>query len=241
MNLARYIDQPRERGRAFRDGLRLTLGALALAGLTGTAVPRPASAAATNAATPLQLIVSTLHANHTTGEWGKDEPYLVLFSADLSTTTGPAQTQRTEVFHMNAKGKNTVHPDTQLWAIAGGKAPIADTEDVLVLAALMENDGADPNVVQHDVDSRVRSVLSANRTLPYASLVSKLRAEMDAALEEARKATGHNHHDEQIGATQSLSLTPGNVLDASSGRAVQLTHRFTGHNANYDATFTLRR
>jgi hypothetical protein len=214
--------------------LRLILGALVVAGLIGTAAPRPASAASTQTQTPLQLVATQLTANHTTGEWGKDEPYLVLFAADLSNPNGRGVTKHTGTFKMNAKGQNTAYPNVQVWSISGSKAPITDTNDVLVLAALMENDSDDPAVIANNVDSRVQSMLAAYHTLSYTSLVSKLRTEMDNAIGQARK------HDEQIGLTQSVSVTSGNVVDASHGVKVSLFPlRFTGHNANYELTFTL--
>jgi hypothetical protein len=261
MNLALRSDQPRKTGRPIRGGLRLAFGALVAAGLIGAAAPWSASAAppggiptatpthhpvATStpstttdpSATPLQVNLSTLKATTTTGEVGNDNPYVVLFSADLSQAAVTAKTQRTIVFKMG-KG-DTRTSSLQPWSIAGGKAAIKDTDDVLVLAALMENDGSDPQVVTDTVDSRVRQVLRDNYHLSRSSLVSKLLTEMNNALDDASKASGINH-DDRIGNAKSVSITPGNVLDAANGISVPLPLTFTGWGANYTANFTLKR
>jgi hypothetical protein len=265
MNLALRSDQPRKTGRPLRGGLRLAFGALVAAGLIGAAVPWSASAApppggiptaapthhpvATStpstttdpSATPLQLIATQLYANHTTGEVGKDEPYLVFFAADLSKPKGRGITPYTNYFEMNANGKNTVYPNVHLWSTDGGKAPMKDPNDVLVLAALMENDGGTIKLIRDSVDSDLQQVLADDHNLPYTSLVSKLRTKMDTSLQGALKGSGGNH-DEQIGSTQSVSVTPGDVLDASNGVKVSLPKlRFIGHNANYELSFTLSR
>lgn len=240
MNAALRTHGRRETARPRRRALRLALGALALASLAGVAVPRPASAAATHITTPLQLNFTKLHAITTSGESGpNDEPYVVLFAADLSQSGVVATTDRTTVQKMG-KG-DTAKQTVPLWSPVSGKAPIADTDDVLVLAALMEHDNSDPSVVRNNVDSRVRNALATNRSLSRASLVSKLRAEMDTALDQAVKDSAGNN-DDRIGGTKSVNITVGNVLDASNGSAVPFTLRFTdGHKANYDATFTLSR
>jgi len=238
MNRTLDTAQPRETARPSRRALRLALAAPALAGLVGAAIPRPASAAATHITMPLQLDYTKLHANTTSGEWGADEPYVVLYVADLSQPGVVALTLRT-TFQKMSKGDTDKQP-THLWATTGGRAPIADTDDVLVLAALMEHDSSDPEVIQNNVDSRVRNTLAANRSLSRTSLVSKLRTEMDVALDQAAQGASGND-DDRIGGTKSLELTPGNVLDASNGSAVPLKLRFSDGHANYDATFTLSR
>lgn len=234
MNAALYTAQ--------RRAPRLALAALALASLVAAAVPRPASAAVTNVTTPLQLNATELHATTTSGEVGSnDEPYVIVFSADLSQPGLVTLTKRAGYFTM--KSGDTVNLTLQAWSPSGGKAPIADTDNMLVLAALMEHDNnADLDLVRNNVDSRLRSALAANRTLSHASLVSTLRAKMDAALDEAAaQQVGNN--DDRFGGTQSVEITPGNVLDASNGIAVKLPslHFTDGNKANYKLTFTLKR
>jgi len=258
MKLALRTDQPREAARPLRSGLRLALGALVAAGLIGTAVPRSTSAAphggiptptatrhpiATStpsktpnpSATPLQLSLTKLYANHTTGEVGRDEPYLIIFAADLSKPKGRGVTTKVDDLSMNANGHNIVYPNVPLWPTDASKAPINNTEDVLVLAAMMENDSDSPEQVRRSVDSVVQDALATNHSLPYSSLVSKLRSKMNSAINAALK------HDERIGLTQSVSVTSGDVLDATNGQKPGITLRFIGHNANYEATFTLSR
>lgn len=239
MNAALYTAQ-RRTAAPRRRAPRLALAALAVASLIGAAVPRPAAAAVTNITTPLQIKFTELHAITTSGESGpNDEPYVVLFSADLSQPGVVALTKHTGAFKMK-KGES-VTPALHPWSISGGTETIADTDDVLVLAALMEHDNSDLDVVRANVDSLVRSALAANRSLSHTSLVSKLRTEMNSALDQAVEDSAGNN-DDRIGGTQSVEITPGNVLDASNGSAVKIKLSFTdGHKANYDLTFTLSR
>jgi hypothetical protein len=138
------------------------------------------------------------------------------------------------------KKGDTVKPIAQLWYPTGGKVKIADTDDVLVLAALMEHDNSDQDVVVNNVDSLLRSTLAANRNLSHASLASKLTSEMNSALDQAVSHSAGNN-DDRIGGAKSVNITPGNVLDASSGSSVQIKLSFAGYGGNYNATFTLSR
>jgi hypothetical protein len=206
-------------------------GALALFPLS----PRPA--AADNPETPLRVYFTRLHCLDESDDWGNsDEPYVVVFAADLRGSQPKAIVRRSQIFEDVDTG-DTRTGNLQFWALDGSGDPITSQEDYLFLVALLESDDAWNTVtVQQQIQATLIPRLINYRAigLSRSAIASQLRADMDFVLRASKGS------DEQYGQTREVLFFTSDLRRAREGNAVDRTYTFTGSDCRYTLTFRLQ-
>ncbi len=222
--------------RAGRRTPRWTFAAALLA-LTATVLfasaPRPAAA---HGNTPLKVRFHQLRCVEETDGIGSDEIYVVFFVADLSGLLPTGRTVRSERFRDVDTGETRTRTEPYLWGGADGAA-IANADNLIILSAVMEEDGSDPNEVITSVQVQMIAALigavQPGRT--RAEIVTDLRTAMDSALDTAAFVSAPASPDDRLGHATEFRLTHDNLNTAAAGGAVTLTREFRD-NAE-DATY----
>jgi hypothetical protein len=145
----------------------------------------------------------------TLGEIGADEPYVVTFTAFFGGLLPMGIANVTQVVQgMNRGDEHTFRPGVPLWGVrdlAASPQPIVDPTQVIILIAVMENDGVPSvNMVRALCQaSMVGSLLGLPRDRP--GRVAALRDKMTDALKTGA-STGGLHTDDLIGNVHELDV-----------------------------------
>jgi hypothetical protein len=167
-----------------------------------------------------------------------DEPYAVFFAADLHGTFPKVAVFRTQVFEDTDEGE-LKKQWVRIWGVNQKAQPITNSDKVILLAALMENDESDPELVV----TTARGLVSANLLALVSSgisrseLVSKLIKAFNAAL-DAGVATGFPNADERLGSAQELRLTPADWAAAKQA-TIRKNLIFSGDGGKYRLGFDI--
>jgi len=205
---------------------------------------------------PIKIVLRRVHCQTTTSGPGSDEPYVVVFAADMSTTPPGAQATRYGPWADVDSGDSfatipilpLLSPDfvnsvpifrRLCWGIGRQPAVINKPADVIILVALMENDDGNPgaaeSVVQTFLFASIVSSLGAQ--LPRAALVARLKEDMASALKLT--ATGFPSSDDPIGNIEELALTAAD-LDAANAGVTTKKLEFSGDGGGkYTLVFAL--
>ncbi|MFN8494212.1 MAG: hypothetical protein U0350_41825 [Caldilineaceae bacterium] len=172
-----------------------------------------------------------------------DEPYVIFFVANMSTLNGLVK--RTEVFKdVDTGNTRTREGQPRLWGLNNTAAAITNASDLIILAAVMENDASEASEIVTTIQPILLANLVAYRRagLSRATIVSNLRRDMNNAIDIAAVASGVTNPDDRLGDTQELALTHTNLNTAASGQVVDFTLRFrdSGEDATYTVVFRLR-
>lgn len=186
-----------------------------------------------------------VHCIEATGDPGNDEPYCVFFVAENISSALPVPKGivfRTKVFK-DDEGTNdgdTSHQWVPLWNLKQQPAPISNPADIIVLAALIENDDSDPNAVTSTMQATLTASLVAAKSANYsrAEMVTKLAADMFGAMGIGIMSGGLNS-DERIGYPKEVVLTTHDINQARNGHRVEKVLNFQGDGGSYDVGFYL--
>jgi hypothetical protein len=236
-------------------GLLFRLAAFMLtAALLICSIPSTSHAAPVN--TPLTISFFYLKCNEDTDEWNDDEPYVVFFVANLKSgvlaTTdakrstlfggvdaGDVRLEQTVDFSKNPP--ISLHP-VMLWGTKGKPAPIANPNDIIILAAVIENDSSSPDSVVSAVDTSLAAKLQVYRANGFsrAKIVEKLITDMNGAI-DAAFLTGVPDKDERIGTAKEIQLTSENLENARNGSTVFKYRQFYGDDASYKVRIDIKK
>lgn len=165
-----------------------------------------------------------------------DEPYVVFLT--INRNTGSFQLERTRVFDDVDTGETRTRLGSpRLWGPNDTGASITNASDMIILAAVMENDSSEAS----EVVTLARPILFGNymtyvsSRLPRAAIVSNLLRDMDNALDVAAVSSGPTNPDDRLGHTQEVVLSHTNLETAAAGQTVELSLRFRDSGA--DATY----
>jgi hypothetical protein len=229
------------RGRAARRAVvrAASLGAVTLL-MLGTL---PGAAVAQSTAKPLEVYLWKVHCVQESDDGllsFADEPYVVIFAADLRGGTAQASVRLFWYFDGMSTG-DTLDGRLRFWSPDGTTAsPIGSDDDYIFLVALMESDdgyGANMTRVKTTMTNSMIPRLKSYKQsgLSRASMASLLRADMDLAIEAARD------NDDRIGGIYEVLWGPNGLKAAQAGYPVELIPRFQGSDSSiYTLTFWLQ-
>jgi len=217
-------------------------------------IPTTGQAAPVN--TPLTISFFQLRCIDDTSEANSDEPYVVFFVANLkSGLVATTDAKRSTLFGDVGAGDERVeltvdwskkpafnpHP-VMLWGIKGQPAPLLDPNDIIILAAVMENDSSSPDAVVSAVDSVLAAKLQAYRVNGFsrAKIVEKLITDMNGAI-DAAIVTGVIDKDERLGPAKEFQLTAQDLEQARSGATVFKNRAFYGDDAIYKVRLDIKK
>jgi hypothetical protein len=216
----------------------------------------PTAAQAAAASTPLSISFFQLRCIDDTVEANNDEPYVVFFVANLkSGLVATTDAKRSTLFGDVDAGDERVevsidwsknppinpHP-VMLWGINGKPAPILSPNDLIILAAVMENDSSSPDAVVSAVDSVLAAKIQVYRTNGFsrAKIVEKLITDMNGAI-DAAKITGAIDQDERLGTAKEFALTTEDLDKARNGSTVFKVRTFYGDDAIYKVRLDIKK
>jgi hypothetical protein len=221
----------------------LTLGALSGAALAqtgifdGTWTYQPVAPVST----PLRAYFTglTCHKVSNDNTWprsDRDEPYVVIFSADLRGTGSSTVIVSQEFSDVNTgTTKNDWH---QFWSVAGYGSPIGSSNDYIFLAALMECDtSANRTAVRNRVANTLIPKLVAYKQggMSRVAMVSNLMTDMDGAIEASRRTTGDE--DDRVGGIQEVLFSAADLESARAGQGREQARTFVGSDSRYTVRF----
>ncbi|MET9423355.1 hypothetical protein ABZY06_21930 [Streptomyces sp. NPDC006540] len=154
------------------------------------------------------------------------------------------------------KGDLKPAPANELWNLDGRPAPMPNPARTLFMVALLENDNADPTQVTNQARTLLQGTLvgawtnANNRTDldepgRFEFYVTTGRAAFESAIDTARGFSPPGavlDPDDKLGSPQILRFTPDEhqrVLNHAPS-TIHRTLKFSGDDASYDLTFTLR-
>ncbi|MFN8557233.1 MAG: hypothetical protein U0531_07755 [Dehalococcoidia bacterium] len=238
----RYATTPVFRTERARNRPALVVAVMLFA-VAATAIFAPAAEpAAAHGNTPLKVRFHQVHAVEESDGLGSDEIYVVFFIADLSGLVPVGRTVRTEIFQDMDTGERRTRTVPHLWGGAAG-APLPNADNLIILGAVMENDGSDAGevvvTVQGLMIANLIGAVAPGRT--RADIVADLRTAMNNALDVAAFASAPLNPDDRLGGATEFRLTHANLDSAAAGVPVELTQRFrdNGEDATYRVTIRI--
>jgi hypothetical protein len=180
-----------------------------------------------------------------------DEPYIIVFVADRSRAQfgfNVPNARTTSYFWGDAdKGEllTTLMKDEvpkgmegflsgseYCWGPDGQPAVVDDADDLIILVGMLENDDGSPKAARAMVNSMMAGALAnmIGSELSRADMVSRLKKDMDGALQQARM-TGIPDFDDRIGGVHELRLTRDDLDKAAAGKTVRKNVTIDGGDA----------
>jgi hypothetical protein len=179
---------------------------------------------------PVAITFTTIRCIEDTDGPGDDEPYVVFWVGNLNNPAA-SYTTRTSVFDMEA-GDIRVKPTT-VW----GTAPIADPNDLVILASVLENDEMDPDGVVSTVNGlMLPSLLSAvthDPPLTRTALVAQLKSGMKGALATGAGSALPGAIDDEFSSPKEFRLTADLLDQARNGLVPTTSLTFSFDGATY--------
>jgi hypothetical protein len=208
-------------------------------GGTGTAQPSAASNT-----TPLGAFFTKLTCNRESDDntWPNpdhDEPYLVIFAADLRGGTAKGAVFGSQIFWDTDTGE-TKDTSLQFWPLNGSSgSPIGSEDDYIFLAQLRESDQSPGETTYQDTLTSLKlSLIPKLRAykqagMSRAAIASALRADMDLAFQV-------QDGDDQIGPVWEIFWGTEWLPMARSGQPVYRSAVLVGNGSSYSLEFQLR-
>ncbi len=183
-----------------------------------------------------------------------DEPYAVVWAVDLRTTPvvpvplGATNSKATLVGPLSDvdEGDETGAPRNVIWGLSDAPDVISSADNLIVLVAMMENDGSSPDQVRSVLEVAAQASLLQNgpafvaSQIPRQELVRRISAGMAGAMGLAK--IGIPDPDDNIGSIQELRFFQGE-LDRihTSPEPIDKSLSFEGDDAKYVLNFRLSR
>jgi hypothetical protein len=233
-------------GRAARRSLTQATGLAAITVLMLGTLPSAAMAQApANANTPLRVYLARLTCLQESNDntWPNpdhDEPYVVIFAADLRGGTAQGRVFMSPTYQ-DVDSLETRDVGLQFWSLDGTGSPINSSEDFIFLVQLMEEDDyRNPLVLLNSLSNLSQIVQNYKRAgMSRAEMVYWLREDMDRAIEGSRPRQ-YGGGDDRVGGIYELSWGPNELQAARAGYAVDLLPEFVGSDSRYQLTFRLQ-
>ncbi len=201
--------------------------------------------------TPLKLDFYALTCLEETDEVGVDEPYVVFFAADISDCLNPLTKTlicRAKVFK-DADESEREYQSMLLWGLNGKPAPIVNPDNIIILAAVVEDNSSSPDDVKSSVQDTLFAKLTAyervhlNRTTMVAKLINDMHGVITLAA--AYGITGVTlwlsrlgiNRNERLNKPKELRLTWDDVTKASKGIWVPKKFDVKGDGCHYQLHF----
>jgi hypothetical protein len=216
----------------------------------GTSTTQPAANANT---TPMRAFFTKLTCSQESDDntWpfaDHDEPYLVIFAADLRGGTAKGAVFGSQIFYDTDTGeiKDT---SLQFWSLDGSSgSPIGSEDDYIFLAQLMESDQGPGDDTYQSVLKEVRlSLIPKLRAykqagMSRATMASALRTDMDLAIERGRQeyGTARGEADDRVGPVFEILWGTEWLPMARSGQPVTRSAGLLGNGSSYSLEFQLR-
>lgn len=198
-----------------------------------------------------EIGLSYIHQHEDTDELGDDEPYVIIFAADLADTglipVPAARTVLNGPFEVGGVIGFPVSPEL-CWGFNGQPRDIDDANNPLILVGLMESDhDDDPPDFANGVRAGTHAIVNASLinkivdlnagNLDLATLRNQLVDDMRGALDIFKQSI---EFDERLGPVQLLTVTPQDLVDLQSG-TVEKKLRFVSdaEDSDYELTFKL--
>jgi hypothetical protein len=191
--------------------------------------------------TPLRAFFTKLTCNKESNDdtWpfpDHDEPYLLIFAADLR--GGAAKARIALPQYIDVDTGETIDDRFQIWPLDGSSgSPIASDDDYIFLAALMElDDRRDRQAVLTKVSNTLTPKLGAYKQarMSRATMVSFLRTDMDTAIEVAKGG------EDRVGPVFEILWSTEWLPMARSGQTVTRSAILVGNDTRYSLEFQLR-
>jgi hypothetical protein len=239
--------------RSLNSSGRTALGLLALAGALSVSLQSPAhaqrvidhrkgtAAKAGATSTPLQLDFKRLRCFGETGDrvgfggFGvSDEIYAVFYTADIAGTSATGRAAVTSVFGDVDKGEIKAQT-VKLWHPRSGTRAIANRDDILLLAAVMESDDNRSTTLRREVERELNTNLRVYKGsgLRRAEMVRALSDDMNDEI------NANKGGDDRVGATLEVRPSNGNLVDARNGTRARLARDFRSGDAHYQLELEL--
>jgi hypothetical protein len=224
----------------------LGLTVLALGAVTGPATAQywMATPLDNGASKPLRASFTTLWCRDESYDnaWpipNHDEPYLLIFAADLQGTVPTGKAFITQIFSDVDEGERR-DQRVQFWPLAGGASPIRSENDYIFLAALMESDDVlNAGKIRRELPGVLvpRLQLYKQSGLSRAAMVNFLRGDMSNVIDAHRDDYGDA--DDRIGGVFEVLWNAGALKQVHSGQPAALTPSVSGGSSLYDLNFVL--
>jgi hypothetical protein len=166
----------------------------------------------------------------------RDEPYVVVFSADLRGSGSATVIASQEFSDVNT---GTTRTDWhQFWSVSGYGSPIGSSNDYIFLAALMESDNSSNRMA---VRNRVSNILLPKLAtykqagLSRSAMVSNLMTDMHGAIESSRST--FQDEDDRVGGVQEVLFSAADLESARAGQGRDRVLSFVGSDSRYTVTF----
>lgn len=169
----------------------------------------------------------------------RDEPYVVIFSADLR-GSGNAKVFVSQEFSDVDTGSSR-DDWLQFWSVSGYGSPINSSNDYIFLVALMECDNSKNRLAVRDKVSNVLHPKLASYKqagMSRSAMVSNLKADMDLAIETSRGT--YSDADDRVGGIQEVLFSAQDLEIARSGHARTNWLNFVGSGSRYTLKFQLQ-
>jgi hypothetical protein len=229
--------------------LRTLVQTVVIASALMTSALRPAPAQSTD--TSLRLNFTSIRCVVESGDnlgglpFGvADETYAVFWVGDIRGTNAIGQAFRTNVFEGFDDGE-TRGQTVGLWHPFGVPFPILNRDDIILLAAVLEEDDNRAKAVRDQVNNDLNARLPVYKAsgLSHEVMVANLKLDMERAINSARRG------DDRIGPVKEIRPSEANLQAARNGQIVSLGERFSAVEnlsnelrfAIYTLTFQLRR
>ena len=180
-----------------------------------------------------------------------DEPYAVVWAVDLKlknlVPAGASNSKMTLVGPLADVDLEILSaPPNVIWGLSNAPDFITSADNLIVLAAMMENDTGSPEAVRTALEAAARVALAANLQafidthIPRQELVNRIISGMDGAMKAAK--VGIPDPDDNIGPIQELRFFQAE-LDAIYKNFGPITKflGFEGDDARYILTFEMFR
>lgn len=173
-----------------------------------------------------------------------DEPYIVVVSVDLRSPVPVAgfnvplpasRAYRWGPFGDVDGQENVLLPFQSFWGLNGEERALPDPNDAIFLAALMESDNGDPEVLRGLVAVAANNALFASLADSRPDRVRVLIQAVNSAL--GLPTTALPDQDDRVGGAQEVWFGPEDIALAETGRAAVRSLRFVGDGGDYTVHF----
>jgi hypothetical protein len=206
---------------------------------------------------PLRVYLTTLKCLKQSNDntWPRpdhDEPYVLIFAADLRGTTARGAVFVTREFS-DVDAGDSRSPMLRFWWLDGEAdsplgQPIRSINDYIFLAAVNESDFSG---MSHHIRDELSSVLIPKLTaykqagMSRSTMVNNLRVDMDlairAAIDDYVSPTGdEGDEDDRVGGVQEIFFGANALQAAQAGSTVRRHCDFEGSGSRYTLTFQLQ-
>lgn len=190
----------------------------------------------------------TCHDQDDVGLFEDDEPYVLVYALNIPNSVKNPSIPDARVFKAGpfrgTDSGETVFSGLRVWDTNGNPAIVTKPDDVILLAALIEEDDTGADLVRTVLQTAMVVVLGTN--LPALgdrpAFIQRMSEGMRGALKGAFKATVPPFsHDDLVGPVQQVSLTSDILRKVGLGTPHPIFLSFVSNSASYTVELKVRR